>query len=176
MTRLPPFSRSTGKGSRRMKIKGITDEGFVNYKVPYMFISTSKCSFKCEKESGVSCCQNSHLARGTTYDVDDAELIVRYLADPITKAIVLGGLEPFDQWSELWNFIARLRLEYECKDDVVIYTGYNRDEIEGECMMLMQFPNIVVKFGRYKPNMKPVFDKVLGVTLASENQYAVRIS
>ena len=31
-----------------MKIKGITDEDFVNYKYPSMFIATSICSFKCE--------------------------------------------------------------------------------------------------------------------------------
>ena len=161
---------------RNMKIKGFTDEDFVNYRMPSMFISTSVCSFKCEKESGMSCCQNSSLAQMKPIVADDDSVIQRYLANPITKAIVFGGLEPFDQWGELWSFIAKLRMEYGCIDDVVIYTGYTYNEIEGECMMLMQFPNIVVKFGRYKPNIKPRFDEVLGVTLASENQYAMRIS
>jgi hypothetical protein len=32
--------------------------------------------------------------------------------------------------------------------------------------------NIIVKFGRYRPNQEPHFDKVLGVELASDNQYA----
>lgn len=159
-----------------MRIKGITDEDYRNYKSPSMFISTSHCSFKCEKESGVGCCHNSHLAKAKVVNVDDRKLIERYLNNPITKAVVFGGLEPFDQWGELWNFIGLLRMEYGCADDVVIYTGYTYDEIEGECMMLMQFPNIVVKFGRYKPDIKPRFDEVLGVTLASENQYALRLS
>ena len=46
-----------------MIIKGLTDEDFVNYKKPAMFIATSKCSFKCEKECGVTgMCQNHPLA------------------------------------------------------------------------------------------------------------------
>lgn len=159
-----------------MLIKGLTDEDLVNYKLPSMFIITSKCSFKCDKENGESCCQNSSLARQKAKNVSDDEIIQRYIQNPITKAIVFGGLEPFDQWNELYAFIAKFRLEYGRKDEVVIYTGYNHDEIEGECMMLMMFDNIIVKFGRYRPNIKPVFDEVLGVTLASENQYAMRIS
>ena len=159
-----------------MRIKGVQDDDFVNYRLPSMMISTCVCSFKCEHESNTSCCQNSDLVNAKTISVPDERLIERYLSNPITEAIVIGGLEPFDQWGELWNFIAKLRMEYGCKDDVVIYTGYTYDEIEGECMMLMQFPNIVVKFGRFVPNQEPHFDKVLGVKLASNGQYAERIS
>lgn len=159
-----------------MRIKGLTDEDFVNYKLPSMFISTSVCSFKCEKESGVSCCQNSSLAKQKAKDVRNSDIIMRYLDNPITKAIVFGGLEPFDQWQELFAFLYELRVCYTLNDPVVIYTGYNRDEIEGEIAMLKMFPNIIVKFGRYIPNIKPTFDNVLGVSLASENQYAEVIS
>ena len=35
-----------------MKIKNIIEEDFVNYKVPSMFIATSRCDFKCDKECG----------------------------------------------------------------------------------------------------------------------------
>ena len=58
----------------------------------------------------------------------------------------------------------------------VIYTGYNREEIDGELRMLMSLPNIIVKFGRYVPDQEPHMDEVLGVKLASDNQYAVQIS
>ena len=159
-----------------MRIKGVQDEDFVNYKLPSMMISTSVCSFKCEKESGVNCCQNGSLARAKTLNIPDEHIIKRYQSNPITKAIVIGGLEPFDQWGELYSFISRLRVEYECGDDVVIYTGYNRDEIDGEIMMLCGFDNIIVKFGRYVPGQEPHFDEVLGVNLASDNQYAERMS
>lgn len=158
-----------------MHIKGITDEDFVNYKVPSMFVSTNQCTFKCEKECGIECCQNSPLVKQKTKSINDDTIIKRYMQNPITKAIVFGGLEPFDQWGELYAFIAKLRIEYGVKDDVVIYTGYTYDEIEGECMMLMMFDNIVVKFGRYKPNGRRKFDDVLGITLASDNQYAMRL-
>lgn len=159
-----------------MRIKGVQDEDFVNYKVPSMFISTCKCTFKCEKESGRRCCQNSALTAAEEKDMLDGYLIERYLSNPITKAVVFGGLEPFDQWEELYGFISRMRIDYGCSDDVVIYTGYTRDEIDGEIFMLKGFDNIIVKFGRFIPDEKEHFDEVIGVYLASSNQYAERIS
>ena len=83
-----------------MIIKGIIDEDFINYKKPSMFISAPECTFKCEKESGVRCCQNSVLASAETFDISNDELIVRYVCNPITSAVVFGGLEPFDRFEE----------------------------------------------------------------------------
>ena len=159
-----------------MLLKGITDEDFVNYKVPSMFISTAVCSFKCDQECGRPICQNSALANEESIFTDDDYLINRYLKNQITKAIVFGGLEPFDQWRELFPFLQKLRLQYGCTDPVVIYTGYNREEIDGELHFLMSLPNIIVKFGRFIPDQEPHIDPVLGVKLASDNQYAVQIS
>lgn len=159
-----------------MRLKGITDEDFVNYKVPSMFISMATCSFKCDKDCGKQVCQNSELANLDDVITNDNYLIRRYLKNPISKAIVFGGLEPFDQWGELFQFIQLLRLEYGCADPVVIYTGYNKEEIDGEIHFLMSMPNIIVKFGRFIPDQEPHFDQVLGVNLASQNQYAEQIS
>ena len=159
-----------------MMLKGITDEDFVNYKVPSMFISTATCSFKCDKEAGSCICQNSELAKLDTIYTNDDYLIKRYLKNKISHAIVFGGLEPFDQWGELFPFIQKLRMQYGCIDPVIIYTGYRRDEIDGEIRFLMNFPNIIVKFGRYIPGYEPHKDEVLGVNLASDNQYAEQIS
>ena len=62
-------------------------------------------------------------------------------------------------------------------DDVVIYTGYDKNEIsEGLINELKLYSNIIIKFGRYIPNVDSVYDNVLKVTLASYNQYAERIS
>lgn len=158
-----------------MKVKGILDEDFVNYELPSMFISTNTCDFKCDRECGESWCQNSSLAQAPSMIVDDENIIHRYLQNPITKAIVFGGLEPFDQFDELVHFISQLRAG-GCRDDVVIYTGYNKQEISQEVWVLSAFPNVIVKFGRYIPNSEPRFDDVLGVTLASKNQYAEKIS
>lgn len=159
-----------------MLIKGITDEDFVNYKVPSMFISTNTCSFKCDRECGESVCQNSALAKQESIDVDIDSIIKRFLWNPIPKAIVFGGLEPFDQFVDIYDFIFKLRNDYSCNDDVVIYTGYDEQEIWGKVCALRSFPNIIVKFGRFKPANCPHFDPILGVNLASDNQHAKKIS
>lgn len=159
-----------------MLIKGIIDEDFVNYNLGAMYIATASCSFKCDKECGGSYCQNSSLANAPSKNIATDNIIKRYLHNPITKAIIFSGLEPFDQFFELFDFIQKLRLDYNCKDTVVIYTGYTEDEISAEIKVLQKFPNIIVKFGRFIPNEKPKYDKVLGVKLASPNQYGKRIS
>lgn len=159
-----------------MIVKGITDEDFINYKVPSMYIATATCSFKCDKEYGSPICQNSELAKQPTHDISDQDIINRYISNPITRAFVFGGLEPFDQFNQLCFFINLLRVRL-IDDDVVIYTGYNRDEIEEKVDFLVcNFHNIIIKFGRYIPNQQPHYDPVLGVYLASDNQYAERIS
>lgn len=59
-------------------------------------------------------------------------------------------------------------------DDVVVYTGFDKDEIIDKVVELSQYRNIVIKFGRYVPNQKSKYDEVLGVTLASPNQKGER--
>ena len=159
-----------------MRIKGITDEDFVNYKLPSMYICTCFCDFKCDKESGVSCCQNSSLAKQCTLCIPDNDIIQRYLKNPITKAIVFAGLEPFEQFDEMFNLISKLRNEYHCSDTVVIYTGYELDEIKEKIDALRMFQNIVVKFGRFLMDEDSHYDDVLGIFLASPNQHAEVIS
>ncbi len=159
-----------------MKVKGVLDEDFVNFKLPSMFISTCYCSFKCEKESGVRCCQNSALANQREKNLSDTFIIDRYLKNPITKAIIFGGLEPFNQFDEMFSFIQTLRIKYACDDPVVIYTGFRPDEIPAEILALKHYKNIIVKFGRYVPDDQPHLDEVLGVRLSSSNQYAEQIS
>lgn len=159
-----------------MLIKGITDEDFVNYKVPSMFISTNTCTFKCDHENGGRYCQNSQLVKQESIDIDIDTIIKRYIGNPITKAIVFGGLEPFDQFVDVYDLIFKLRNDYDCQDTVVIYTGYDEDEIDWKLNMLLSIPNIVVKYGRFRPDNCPHFDPILGVNLASDNQYAKQIS
>ena len=162
-----------------MRVKTIVDEDFVNYQKPSMFIGTISCGGKCCIEGGfpLSVCQNDGWRGNAPIDIRDRVIIERYLHNGISRAIVFGGLEPMEQSDELFEFIDMLRNTYKCDDDVVIYTGYNREEISGIVERLVhRFSNIIIKFGRYIPNMKSRFDEVLGVELASDNQYAVRIS
>lgn len=158
-----------------MLIKDLVDEDFVNYKEPAMYICTNTCNFKCDKESGKSCCQNSSLARAETKSVSDDDIIHRYLLNDITKAIVFGGLEPFEQFEEMFNFIAKLRFVYHCRDTVIIYTGFNKTEILSMVNAMKCFENIIIKFGRYIPDQEKRYDEILGVFLASPNQYAEMI-
>lgn len=160
-----------------MRVNYIVYEDFVNYKKPSMFIGTISCNGKCCIESGVplSVCQNDALRSREPIVMDDNKLCESYLKNKLTSAVVFGGLEPFEQFSEVYNFIYTFRNKFKCEDDVVIYTGYYPEEIEEELSALKQFKNMVVKFGRYIPNQKYVYDEVLGVELASDNQYGVRL-
>lgn len=97
-----------------------------------------------------------------------------YLNNPLTESIVFGGLEPLEQFDELCSFLEVLRGQFQCKDDVVIYTGYYFEEVPEWIQQLATYGNVIVKFGRYIPNQKHIFDEVLGVELASDNQYAER--
>lgn len=160
-----------------MRVKTIVDEDFVNYKKPAMFIGTISCDGKCCSEAGIplSVCQNDGWRSCVPITVDDHDLYHRYARNPLTKAIVFGGLEPFEQFEELLHFLDVMRDYYECEDDVVIYTGYYPDEIKDKIHLLSLYENIIVKFGRYIPNKPQRYDEVLGITLASDNQYAERI-
>ena len=48
-----------------MRVKGIIEEDFANYKSPAMFINTCFCDFKCCNEAGldIGVCQNAPLAQ-----------------------------------------------------------------------------------------------------------------
>lgn len=153
-----------------MKIKGLISEDLVNYKKPSMTIIFPYCTFKC----GEGYCQNSELAKAPIIEMNINNLVDRYINNPITEAVVMQGLEPFDSWNDLKSFIHELR-EY-CNDDIVIYTGYNKNEIIEKINELSKYTNIIVKFGRYIPNQEKHFDDLLGIYLASNNQYAEKIS
>lgn len=157
-----------------MKIKNIVEEDFVNYFKPSMFILFNKCSFKCDREAGCSICQNSSLVSEPDIDISFIEIVNRYINNPITKAIVFGGLEPFDTPETMLRLIEHFR--QETQDDIVIYTGYTEEELQEEIKTYQQFKNIIIKFGRFIPNQEKHYDEILGVELASSNQYARRIS
>lgn len=161
-----------------MKIKGLLDEDFLNYKKPSMFIEFPYCTFKCDKEAGCTICQNSDLANAPDIDVQIEDVLKRYIDNPITKAIVLGGLEPLDSVFDVITLIDTLRNKYNNEDDIVIYTGYNKPEVLEMPVYadIKRYKNIIIKFGRFIPNKDSIVDEVLGVKLASNNQFAERIS
>lgn len=154
-----------------MLIKGLISEDFVNYKKPAMTIMFPHCNgFKC----GAEYCQNSPLSKAENIEMDISNIVIRYLNNPITESVVMQGLEPFDSWDDLIGFVKQLR--ESCDDDIVIYTGYYKEEIADRIALLSKYKNIVIKYGRYIPEQEKHYDKVLGIWLASSNQYAEKIS
>lgn len=149
-----------------MLVKNIIDEDFVNYKNASMFIAFPKCSFKC----GLQVCQNSALANSPNIEIEPATIVKRYLANPITNSFVFGGLEPFDSFVDMLELIHEIRSI--SNDNIVIYTGYEKSEISYYISFLKRYNNIIIKFGRYLPGYQSHYDPILGISLASDNQYA----
>lgn len=156
----------------QMKVKFVVDEDFVNYYKPSMFIGFPNCSFKCDKENGNRICQNGRLAHEPNIEIDPEELVDRFIFNQISKAIVFGGLEPLDSYEDMLELIKAFRTYTDA--DIVIYTGYTEKELTDRIDEITQYGNIVIKYGRFIPGQQPHKDKVLGVKLASSNQYAKR--
>jgi hypothetical protein len=142
-----------------------------------MVLETPYCDFKCDKECGLQVCQNGPLAKAETHEYYDYNIIKAYDKDDLSQAIVFQGLEPLDNrtFQELLSFIDKFRKDGR-DDDIVIYTGFKEEEIGSKIEILQKHKNIIIKFGRFIPDQEPHFDEVLGVNLASPNQYARRIS
>ena len=157
-----------------MMVKDIVAEDFVNYKKPSMFIIFPYCSFKCEKECNKNICQNSNISQLPNIEVKNDTILLSYLSNPITHAMVFGGLEPFDSWEDMLSLIEDFRRVSD--DDIVIYTGYTEDELQDKVLILQQYDNIIIKFGRYVPDKGSHYDELLGVDLANDEQYARKIS
>ena len=121
---------------------------------------------------------NARLLTAPDIDIKDEQLIERYINNPITKAVVLQGLDPLgntESVNQTLEFINKLR-GYNCNDDIVIYTGFDHHEISSVIEFIKKyFNNVIVKFGRYIVGLPEIYDEVLGVTLASNNQYAKKI-
>ena len=153
-------------------LKGIVDEDFVNYRVPSMTLMFPYCDFKCGDS-----CHNFSLINEENIKTTVRKIYSRYINNPITKAIVCQGLEPFDSWEDLKELIFHFRIHECCFDDIVIYTGYNKEEIANKVEYLKKmYSNIIIKFGRYVPGQEPHYDDILGIKLASNNQYAERLN
>lgn len=159
-----------------MKIKAITTEDFVNYRRPSMFIASAVCDWKCCRESGGrDICQNTSLAESETTEISDEAILSAFVMNDITEAVVIGGLEPMLQADEVTGLLRLFRSRGE-NCPFVIYTGYNREEIEDELAKISAYENVIVKFGRFLPDRPHKFDPLLGVELSSDNQYAEKIS
>lgn len=156
-----------------MILKGIVWEDFTNYKLPVMQLIFPKCSFKC----GKGLCQNSPLAVTPDIYFNELDVVEKYMSNKITHGVLCAGFEPFDSPDDLMCF-SHLFRQYT-SDTLIIFTGYTKDELQCNPTYIWlsnNISNLIIKFGRYKPNQYPHYDEVLGIKLASDNQRAERIS
>lgn len=157
-----------------IELKGIIWEDMVNYKKISTTLMFPRCSFKCDKENGIQLCQNWELAAAPSQTINIDNLMEQYINNPISEAIVLQGLEPLDSPIDCYTVAAALR-RWKIKDDLVIYTGYypNEEDISWiiDSIAFLTPGHLIVKYGRYLPNQQKHYDEVLGVYLASDNQY-----
>lgn len=159
-----------------MRLKAIVPEDCNHYKDVAMVLFTCFCDFKCCIDQGkdFSMCQNYSWANNNIKDYNPQEIVGEYFVNPFSHALVFAGLEPFLQFTEMLEVIEEFRKF--CEDPIIIYTGYNEEEIENYLLQLRKYGDIIVKFGRYIPNQEKHKDTILGVTLASMNQYAKKIN
>ena len=155
-----------------MKLKGIIDYDCTNYKEPTLTLEFPYCDFKCDKLNGCHICQNRALSRAETLEISGEVIWKMYSENPLTKAFCFQGLEPFDSFMDLADLIVFIRKHKQCNDPIIIYTGYNKGEDQVVEMFLNHYENIIVKWGRYIMGQDPHYDEILGVKLASDNQYA----
>ena len=163
-----------------MKLKGIIDYDLVNYKDPVLTLEFPYCDFKCDKLNGCQVCQNSALAQEPDIEVSLEDIWKIYKENPLTKGFCCQGLEPFDSAIDLFNFISYIRNEKKCDDTIIIYTGYNKEEIFfpwiHNLQIIHKYKNIIIKWGRYIVGQSPHYDEILGIKLASNNQHAEKIT
>ena len=160
-----------------MIVKLVKQDDFVQYKKPCVVVCFPNCTWKCCTEAGIptSVCQNQEMCELKDIDITPKDVYNLYKESLFAESICCSGLEPMLQFDDVLSLLKYFR-EHDCDADFVIYTGYYRHEIEDKIEQLAKYKNVIVKFGRYVPNQARHYDEVLGVWLASDNQYAERIS
>lgn len=160
--------------SQKLDVINIVDCDFVNYKEPtFIILSGTSCTFKCDNENNCKLCQNSHLAREPVINTTIEQCIKMYNNQDIARSITLQGLEPLDNLKQMLWFIYYFRKISSAP--IIIWTGYTKEECFDLILLIqktLNWKNIIMKYGRFIPNQKPHQDPILGVSLASDNQYA----
>lgn len=159
---------------KKVTVFDINECDVVNYIRPTFNVASGiTCTFKCGKDL----CQNCELTKQKKITLDISDIIVKYDKQILAKSITFQGLEPLDNMNQLLWFIYDFRENH--KDDIILWTGYTKEECADLIYLIkekMKWDNIIIKFGRFIPNQKPHYDEILGVNLASDNQYAEKIS
>lgn len=164
-----------------MLVKEIIAENFQDYKKISMFICANSCDGKCWREQGLSpaICQNDKILCQKTISIPNEEIVEMFMSNHVSEAIIFGGLEPLLQIEDVVDIIRILR-DAGDRSDVVVYTGYKLEESPTQNFIQRiresNLPHVLLKVGRYIPNDIGKFDEILGVRLASQNQFGYIVS
>lgn len=159
---------------KEIRLKDVV-EVFQDYKKSALLLCCISCDWKCCIEAGISndVCQNHNIAKQGEARLP-FDVILNRVNSSLTDAIIFGGLEPLLQTKEVCGLIEYLR-ECGVKKDILVYTGYYLEEIDSGVLERLKKCHVILKCGRYIPNKPKKFDKILGITLASDNQYGVQL-
>ena len=157
-----------------IKCFDINYNDFINYKeVCFNIASGISCTFKCNKECGQSICQNQQICGEAIHTLSINSIIEQFNSQSIATSICFQGLEPLDNLKQLLWFVYKFRKTNN--NTIIIWTGYSEEECEDLVYLIqkkMRWKNIIIKYGRFRPNQNKHYDELLGVYLASDNQYA----
>lgn len=146
------------------------------YKKPSLLVPSGiSCTWKCE-----GCINKKHYKDYSMITTTIENVLDQYKKNKIAQSIVFAGLEPFDNIIVLEKFIHYFRKF--SSDTIIIYTGYEYLDLFKQLHLadffqnLMKYNSIIIKFGRYIKNRKPIYNDCLGINLASDNQYTLKIN
>lgn len=145
----------------------------VNYKDPTFTVAMGiTCTFKCDRENGTQLCQNYPLTKELVIHYSISKTIGRYKRQSFAKSLTLQGLEPLDNMTQLIWLLIKFR--EETNDKIIIWTGYTEEECSSFIALLneLDIHNVIIKFGRFRPNQESHMDELLGVKLVNPEQYA----
>jgi len=164
-----------------MKLLGRPKTVLSDYKKFAIYLPTTFCTLKCMtelKQREIKLeeheeCHNHKLLGCNTIELSTLDIKTKYIDNnPLVECVILSGLDPMDDFDNSIKFIKEFR-ELDKKMEIVIFTGYEPEEIMDKINLLKEIDNrnITFKFGRFRPDLKPRYDEVGEVTLISGNQY-----
>ena len=123
----------------------------------------------CAVDCNINCpgCFNQHLKDEPTIVMDSQDIVNEVLANPFNKGIILSGLEWTLQPEEMEELIWLARKN---KLQVILYTGLDEKVFKVKFTSIYNMPDIYIKFGSYKEDLKCNDNIQHRVKLATKNQ------
>ena len=157
-----------------MELIDVKTDNITDYKKTSLLLAFPYCTGKCKG------CQNEYLWKDPpTKNYNPIDILNLYNKLNTHEAVVMAGLEPFDSFNDVLELI-NLFVFNEKAIDIVIYTGYNKDEyiklFQEKLIKVFKSgyidnKRLIIKLGRYDEDQKQSWNSyILGVNLSTKNQ------